>query len=139
MPSNAQTQFEMPKFDFNTIFAMQKANLDTFVEAQNIVVDAMQSIARLQYDWVEEAWKTTEHMFKGDVAKNKPEDFVAGYKSTAEKAFAVAKEQADLGLKAQKQVADLYVRRFNANVEQGKQEIERNTKAAERNAKSMAA
>ncbi len=116
-PKFEMPKFEMPKFNFDSVVAMQKANVDTMVEAQGIWMQAFESIAKLQYGWMEETFKQHEAMLKGDVTKKKPEEFMADAKAAADKVMAVAKEQADLGMKAQKQVADLVTKRVNANLE----------------------
>lgn len=116
-PKFEMPKFEAPKFNFDALVAMHKANVDTMVEAQGIFMRTFETMAKLQYGWVEETFKHGETMLKGDVAKNKPETFLANAKSAAEKAMAVAKEQADLGMKAQQEVADLVSKRVTANIE----------------------
>jgi phasin family protein len=118
-------KFEMPKFDvpglnIDAFVAMHKANMETMVEAQSVMMQTAEAMARLQYGWFEEAFKHSEAMMKGDAAKKKPEDFMADAKAAADKVMAVAKEQADLSLKAQKKVAELVTKRMNANMEEVK-------------------
>lgn len=110
-------KFDLPKFNFDAAVALHKANVDTLIEAQGILFQAAEAIAKLQYGWVEETFKQGEALFKGDVSKKKPEEFLADAKAAADKAIAVAKEQADLGIKAQAKVADLVTKRVNANLE----------------------
>lgn len=117
MPKFEMPKFEMPKFNFDAFVAMHKANADTVMEAQAIWMQTAESVAKLQYAWVEATFKQGEAMLKGDVTKRKPEEFMADAKAAADKVMAVAKEQADLGMKAQKQVADLMTKRVNANLE----------------------
>jgi phasin family protein len=121
-PSKTAPKFELPKFDvpkFNidALVALHKANVETLIEAQGIWIQTAEAIAKLQYGWVEESFKQGEALLKGDVSKKKPEEFMADAKAAADKVIAVAKEQADLGLKAQAQVADLVTKRVNANLE----------------------
>ena len=52
--STKTNPFEMPRFDFDAVVAMQKANLDTFVQAQKILTDAAQGIAKAQAGYVNE-------------------------------------------------------------------------------------
>jgi phasin family protein len=119
-PKFEMPKFDMPKFNFDALVAMQKANVDTMMEAQGIWMQTVEAMAKLQYGWVEETYKQGEAMLKGDVTKRKPEEFMADAKAAADKVMAVAKEQADLGMKAQKQVADLVTKRVNANLEDAK-------------------
>ena len=120
MPHFDMPKFDMSKFNFDAAVALHKANMDTMVEAQSIWMQTAEAMAKLQYGWVEETFKQGEAMMKGDVAKKKPEEFMADAKAAADKVMAVAKEQADLGLKAQKKVADLVTKRVNANIEEAK-------------------
>lgn len=117
MPKFEMPKFDMPKFNVDAVVAMHKANVDTMLEAQGIWMQTAEAIAKLQYGWVEETFKQGETFFKGDVSKKKPEEFIADAKAAADKVMAVAKEQADLGMKAQAQVADLVSKRVNANLE----------------------
>jgi len=119
-PKFEMPKFDMSKFNFDAVVAMHKANVDTMVEAQGIWMQTAEAIAKLQYGWVEESFKQGEAMLKGDVTKKKPEEFIADAKAAAEKVMAVAKEQTDLGMKAQQQVADLVTKRVNANIEDAK-------------------
>src|SRR3954471_974391 len=47
--------FKLPKFDLDTLFATQQANLAAVHEAQNVLADAAQAIAKVQYGYVEQA------------------------------------------------------------------------------------
>jgi len=120
MPTFDMPKFDMPKFNVDAVVAMHKANVDTMLEAQGIWMQTAEAIAKLQYGWVEETLKQGETFLKGDVSKKKPEEFIADAKAAADKVMAVAKEQADLGMKAQAQVADLVSKRVNANLEGAK-------------------
>ena len=119
-PKFEMPKFDMPKFNFDAFVAMHKANVDTMMEAQNIWMQTAEAVAKLQYGWVEETYKQGEAMLKGDVTRRKPEEYIADAKAAADKVMAVAREQADLGMKAQKQVADLVTKRVNANLEDAK-------------------
>lgn len=120
MPTFDMSTFAMPKFNLDAFVALHKANVDTMMEAQGIWMQTAEAIAKLQYGWVEESFKQGEAMLKGDAAKKKPEEFIADAKAAADKVMSVAKEQTDLGMKAQKQVADLVTKRVNANIEDAK-------------------
>ena len=110
-------KFDLPKVNFDAVLAMHKANVDTMLEAQGIWMQTAEAIAKLQYGWVEESVKNGQALLKGDVTKRKPEELMADAKAAADKVIAVAKEQADLGMKAQAKVADLVTKRVNANLE----------------------
>ena len=125
MPKFDMTQFTMPKFaqapfaqaNVDAYVAMAKANFDTAVKVQTIMADAAQAIGKVQYAYAEEAMKNAQAAFKPETAKKKPEEFVADAKAAAEKAFAVAKQEADLAIKAQKEVAELVTARLHDNFE----------------------
>ena len=120
MPAKAAPKFAFPKFDADAIVAMQKANIDTFVQAQAIVFEAAQAISKVQYSWVAENFKLAETSFDASATAKKPEAMMADAKNVAEKAVQVAKQEFDLGIKAQNQVADLVAKRVAANIEEVK-------------------
>ncbi|MCB2053331.1 MAG: hypothetical protein KDE35_03700 [Geminicoccaceae bacterium] len=113
-------KFDMPKMDLEGFFAMHKANLDTMIEAQAVMVDAGQQIARMQFAWFEDSMKMGRAALEGDAREKKPADMLAEVKSVTEKAMKVAKDEADLGLKAQQKVADLVAKRMSVNMQQVK-------------------
>ena len=113
-------KFTMPKFNADEIVAMHKANIDTFVQAQTVMLDAAQAISKLQYGWVADSLKAFETVLDGNVTAKKPEEFMADAKAAAEKAVQVAKQEFDLGVKAQNEVADLVSKRVTANIEEVK-------------------
>lgn len=111
--------FTLPKVDMDAFFAMQKANMDTFVQAQAVVLEAVQAATKLQYGFVAEYLDTVQAMSTGkfDIEK-KPEAYVADMKAAAEKVVTVAQTQMDLGMKAQAEALDLLTKRAQANVDE---------------------
>ncbi len=116
----ADRKHDAPKMNVEAVTAMQKANIDTMVEARKIMLGATQSIAKLQYAWISDALKHAESLFKGNVVNRKPEDLFAETKAVTERALTIGKEQTDLGLKAQKEVAGLVTARVQKNFEDAK-------------------
>lgn len=110
---------ELPKFDVNAVVAMQKANLETFVQAQKIWTDAAQSIAKLQVGYVNDLVSQAQAMFAAREPRG-ADNYVADARAAAEKAVTVAKQQIDLGAKAQAEMVDLVAKRVTANFEQAK-------------------
>jgi hypothetical protein len=108
---------KVPSFNLDAYIALQKANVDTLVQAQSVFVQAAQSIAKLRAALIEESFKKAETAFKFD-PKVKPEAYFAEAKANAEKFMAAAKQELDLGVKAQNDVAQLVVKRAVANVEE---------------------
>ena len=107
-----------PTVNFDAFVALQKANVETFVQAQGIVLDAAQAIAKLQYSWISDAMKGAEVAFDAGATAKKPEEYMADAKTAAEKVMSVAKQELDLGIKAQTEVADLVAKRVAANLEE---------------------
>ena len=54
-PSFKFPEPKLPKLDLEALFAAQRANLATAQEAQTVLVDAAQAIAKVQYGYVEQA------------------------------------------------------------------------------------
>ncbi len=116
-PTTRFTQFKFPKLDIDALFAAHKANLAVFQEAQNVLIDAAQAIARAQYDWTMDMVASGEDALRGKQAA-KPETFVADMQSTAERTVAVAKQSVDLAAAAQQRVAELVAQRAAANLDE---------------------
>ncbi|MCB1969484.1 MAG: phasin family protein [Geminicoccaceae bacterium] len=113
-------RFVAPKFNADALIALQKSNIETLVQAQTILIDAAQAISKVQYGWVAESLKAFEGAFEGNVTARKPEELMADAKAAAEKVVKVAKEEIDLGMKAQNEVVDLVTKRVAANLEEVK-------------------
>ena len=105
-----------PKFDLDALVAFQKANLETVVAAQRIFFDLAQTVAKRHAEFVKESFARVETAFKGYDAK-KPAAYVDEMKAVVEKAMADVKETVDLGIKAQSEVVDLFVKRATQNFE----------------------
>lgn len=112
-------QFKLPKIDLDTLFAVQKANLAVIHEAQNVLVDAAQAIVRKQHGYVAELVEKAKAASTNKAPK-KPEQVLAEVQAATEKALSVGKENVDLGLGAQRRVADLVTHRVQANVNEFK-------------------
>ena len=107
----------MPRFDLDMFVAMQRANLETFAAAQRIMLDLAQTVARRQTEMVKDNMGRFEAMMKGFDAKKQPQTYVDGMKEAVERAMADARETMDLGMKAQSEVVELFVKRTSANLE----------------------
>ena len=110
-----------PKFDLDALVALQKANIETMMAAQKIMIDFAQTLAGRNMAMGKESFAQVEAMLSGGLdTKKQPQAFVDEAKVSVEKVVANAKESVDLGVKAQKEVVDLLVARANANLEQVK-------------------
>jgi hypothetical protein len=111
----------LPKFDFDALVALQKANVETVIAAQKIFFDLYQTVAKRQVELAKEVYGKVEGSLKGGFdSKKEPGSYVDEAKAAIEKAVADAKETLDLGLKAQSEVVDLFVKRATANFDQVK-------------------
>lgn len=121
MEKLATPKIALPKFDFDAVVALQKANVETMVAAQKIIFDLAQTVTKRNVELVKEFLAKAEGTMKaGFDAKKQPAAYVEEAKSAVEKALADAKETLDLGIKAQNEVVDLFVKRASANFDQVK-------------------
>lgn len=116
-PELKMPEFKFPKVDLDALFGLQKANLAVAYEAQSVLVDALQAIARLQHGYAQELVETLKTATTTK-APAKPETVLADVKAAAEKAVAVAKEGVDLSVAAQQRVVGLMTDRVKANVDE---------------------
>lgn len=113
-------KLEMPKFDLDGFLAIQKANVDTMVAAQKIMLDLAQTMGQRQAEMAKRALGQLEGMVKGFDGKKQPGAYVEDMKVAVEKAMAEVKESMDLGMKAQTEVVDLLVKRASRNLQDTK-------------------
>jgi enamine deaminase RidA (YjgF/YER057c/UK114 family) len=109
----------LPKLDVDALFAMQKANMDTVVKAQSVLLDAAQAAVKAQYGFFAEYMDQMQAMMTGKIdAEKKPEAYVADVKAAADKYVTVTQNQMDLGMKAQAEAMDLIAKRVQQNVDE---------------------
>ncbi len=114
-PKRVEPKF--PKLDLDALFGAQKANLAVAHEAQRVLVDAAQAIARLQHGYLEQAVAEAKTALASKELR-KPEAMLAEVRAAAEQAVAVTKEVVDLAAAAQRRVAELVAQRTAANLAQ---------------------
>jgi hypothetical protein len=110
-------EFKLPKFDLDALFATQNANLATVHQAQNVLVEAAQAIAKVQYGYVEQAVAEAKAALATKELP-KPETVLANAKAGVEKTVAVAKEIVDLAVAAQQRAYKVLTQRGQASVEE---------------------
>ena len=110
-------EFKLPKFDLDVLFATQNANLATVHQAQNVLVEAAQAIAKVQYGYVEQAVAEARAALAAKELP-KPETVLANAKAGVEKTVAVAKEVVDLAVGAQKRAYEVLTQRGQASVDE---------------------
>ncbi|MCB1883154.1 MAG: hypothetical protein KDG89_04010 [Geminicoccaceae bacterium] len=102
-------------FDVNVLVALHKANFNTLLQAQGVLFDTTQAMARLGYALFEENLRHAERLL---TTKAEPGMYASEAKAAAERAVLVSKEQAGLGLHAQRAIADLVTKRVQAGVDE---------------------
>lgn len=109
-------ELKLPKIDLDAVIAVQKQNLATVQEAQNVLVDATQAVVRLQRGYAEETVAGAQSALKAREPK-KPQVAIEEFKAAAEKAVAVTKQGVDITVAAQRRVVELFTQRAQANVD----------------------
>ena len=105
------TAARLPKIDLDRLFATHAANLAALRDVQDILVQTTQTVLKAQYGWAQEAVRSFRPL------PQKPEAVLADVKAAAEKAVAVAKQNVELGVVAQRRVGELLATRVAANVD----------------------
>jgi hypothetical protein len=108
-------ELKLPKFDLDALFAVQKANLAAAHEAQTVLVDAVQAIAKVQQGRVEQAVADAKAVLEGKKLAD-PQAVLAEVKAAVEKNVAVTKEVAELTVAAQRRMVELFTQRTQASV-----------------------
>lgn len=108
-------ELKLPKVDLEKLFGTQAATLAALQQAQTVLAEAAQAIARLQYGYVTEAAAAAKAAL--DLKQPpQPASVVSGCSEAAQKGAAVAKEIMDVALAAQRQAAELLTRQAQATV-----------------------
>lgn len=110
---------KLPKIDVEALFGLQTANLAAAHEVQSVLLEAAQAISRIQFGLVEDSVAGMKAALAGKSAKE-PQALLADVKAAAEKAVAAGKQGLDLGVAAQKRVAELVTSRVQANIDEFK-------------------
>jgi hypothetical protein len=110
-------ELKLPKLDLKAVFARHQANLAAAQEAQAVLLDAAQAIAKLQADHAQ-TLITRARDGLATQAPRQPEAVLGEVEATVEKTFATARQSLELGLAAQRRVAELVAARARANLEQ---------------------
>ena len=108
-------ELKLPKLDLNALFGAQTATLAAVHQAQIVLADAVQAIAKVQYGYAEQAAAEAKSALTAKELP-KPEAVMASLKAAAEKGQSTAKEVVDLAVAAQKQALELLTQRAQANM-----------------------
>ncbi len=105
-------ELKLAKLDLDRLFASQSATLAAAQQAQTVLVEAAQAIARLQHGYLTEAAAEA----KAALAVRQPAAVLAGCKDAAAKGAAASRQIVDVALAAQRQAAELLAQRAQATV-----------------------
>ena len=117
LPELKLPALKRPKLDLDVVLTAQKANLAVVHEAQRVLVDAGQAIAKVQQGYLEQAVAEAKVALASKQV-SKPEAVLAEVKAVAGKTLVTAKEVVGLAAAAQRRVAELVAQRTAANVAQ---------------------
>ena len=119
-PSVQLPEPKLPKLDLDALLAAQRANLAAVQEAQSVLVDAAQAIAKAQHGYLE-ASVAAARAALGRKELAKPEAVLAEVKAAVERTGATTKQVVDLAVvavAAQRRVVELTTQRTRANVDE---------------------
>jgi hypothetical protein len=108
-------ELKLPRLDLDAAFALHKANLAAAQEAQAVVLEATQAIVTAQHGYAQELLAGAKAAFAAKQPQP-PQAVLAEAQAAAEKAVAVGKRNVDLGVAAQRRVADLVAKRVQASL-----------------------
>jgi hypothetical protein len=115
-PASKRPKRKLPHLDVEAVFGLQKANLAVAQEAQAVLLDAAQAVAKLQAGHAQ-TLITRAHDGLATQAPRKPEAVLDEVKAVAETTFATVQQSLELGLAAQRRVAELATARARATLE----------------------
>lgn len=117
-PSFKFPEPKLPKLDLDALFATQKANLAAVQEAQSVLIDAAQAIAKMQHDYLGQSMAAVRAaLSRKELAK--PDAVLAEIKVAVERISATTKQVMDfavVAVAAQHRAVELVTRRTLANV-----------------------
>ena len=126
-PSFKFPEPKLPKLDLDALFATQKANLAAVQEAQSVLIDAAQAIAKVQHDYLGQSMAAVraalsrKELAKPDAVLAEIKDAVVRIRSVdvVERISATTKQVMDfavVAVAAQHRAVELVTRRTRANV-----------------------
>ena len=118
-PSVQLPEPKLPKLDLDALLAAQRANLAAVQEAQSVLVDAAQAIAKAQHGYLEASVAAARAALSRKQPA-KPEAVLAEVKAAAERTTATAQQVVDLAAAAQRRVVELAAQRTRANADEFK-------------------
>ncbi|MEO1091583.1 MAG: hypothetical protein AAFX81_13190 [Pseudomonadota bacterium] len=109
---------QLPKFDVDALVALQKANVEAMVQAQQILLEAAEVALKAQVAFAQENATSVQAVMNGKLdVERKPEAYLDDFKMATGKGLTVAQTQVDLALKAQSEAFEILTKRIAANVD----------------------
>lgn len=116
-------------FDMEKFFEIQRKNLETLAEAQQVTVDGVQTIVNRQIEIMSQLMEEHSHLTSQLLREGTPEDKLNKnaelIKNSYEKAVANAKEISELVKKTNAQAAGLLNKRASANIKEIRETVEK--------------
>jgi hypothetical protein len=105
------------KLDVDAIFDLQKGNLIAMQESHSVVLDAVQSIIRLNYGYVREMAASLQAMAEATYP-TKPDAVIADVQAVTQKPVSIARPGIDVDVDARQRVVELVGQRVTASVDE---------------------
>ena len=115
-PVSERPEWKPPKLDLEAVPARHKANLAAARQTRAVLLHAARAVATLQAGHAK-ALITRARDALATRASGKPETVPGEVKAAAETTFATARRSIDLGVAAQRRVAELAAARTRASLE----------------------
>ena len=115
-PASTRPEPTLPKRDREAVFGLHQANLAASHEAQAVLLDAAQAIARLQAGHAQTLIARARDGLATQ-APRQPEAVPDEIKATTVTTLATARQSLELGVAAQRRVAELAAARARATIE----------------------
>ena len=120
LPGRSYPDFMLPelkpsKLDVDAIFDLQKGNLIALQESHSVVLDAVQSIIRLNYGYVREMAASLQAMAEATYP-TKHDAVIADVQAVTQKPVSIVKQGIDVA--AQQRVVELVGQRIKASVDE---------------------
>jgi phasin family protein len=118
---------KMPSFDLDSVFALQRKNVEAFTAANQVAFDGVKAVAQRQAELARKAFEEFGKVAKEMTAAGTPEDKFAKQADLAKAAFEDAlvniRETVDTLQKSQSEAVDVISKRVVANIDELKSAV----------------
>jgi phasin family protein len=116
------TQYKLPGLDIDKLIAAQQKNLEAVAEANRVVIEGIQALAKRQVEVVQETMKEASEVVSSLSKAGSPAEFAAKEaelgKSAFEKSVATMREMAEILVKSSQEATDKINARVTATLEE---------------------